>query len=163
MEILHSWPAYAFLGSLVGVVLGLTGSGGGIIAIPLLLFCLDLSLKEAIPISLMTVCLSAYVGSYLGLKNGLLRYRAALWMFILGCLTTPIGFYFSHHLPEQYLSILFLMLLSAGIYSMIKKIHLENFSETALTDKSYLCPINEAGRFIWNKATYFFLGFIGLI
>lgn len=152
---------YIVLGVVVGAVLGLTGSGGGIIAIPILVYGLGLTLKEATPISLMTVCLSAYVGSYIGLKNGLLRYRAALWMFIAGILTTPIGFYFSKHLPEQYLSLMFLVLLGADIYSMINKIRLEDFNQHI--EKPTFCSITDAGRFVWNKTTYFLLGIIGLI
>ena len=43
------------LGALVGCIMGLTGAGGGILAIPLLVFGLHLSVPQAGPIGLLAV------------------------------------------------------------------------------------------------------------
>jgi uncharacterized membrane protein YfcA len=43
------------LGLVVGVILALTGAGGGILAVPLLTFGVGLSVAEAGPIGLLAV------------------------------------------------------------------------------------------------------------
>jgi uncharacterized membrane protein YfcA len=43
------------LGALVGVVMGLAGAGGGILAVPLLVFGLQLTVVQAGPIGLLAV------------------------------------------------------------------------------------------------------------
>src|SRR6185312_8537785 len=67
----------ALFGALVGVILGLTGAGGAIIAVPLLVFSLQLRVTEAAPIALFAVSISAAIGALLALKHGRVRYRAA--------------------------------------------------------------------------------------
>jgi uncharacterized membrane protein YfcA len=59
----------AGLGAIIGAVLALTGAGGGILAVPLLVFGLGLSMVEAAPIGLLAVGLAAAVG-VLGLREG---------------------------------------------------------------------------------------------
>ena len=58
------------LGLIVGVILGLTGAGGGILAVPLLVFGVGLSVAEAGPIGLLAVGMAAALGAGLGLKAG---------------------------------------------------------------------------------------------
>jgi uncharacterized membrane protein YfcA len=60
----------ALFGALVGVILGLTGAGGAIIAVPLLVFGLQLPLTEAAPVALLAVSVSAALGTLLALKEG---------------------------------------------------------------------------------------------
>ncbi|MGK9867820.1 sulfite exporter TauE/SafE family protein, partial [Salmonella enterica subsp. enterica] len=60
----------AGLGAIIGAVLALTGAGGGILAVPLLVFGLGLSMVEAAPIGLLAVGLAAGVGAVLGLRKG---------------------------------------------------------------------------------------------
>ena len=43
------------LGLCIGVSLGLTGAGGGILAVPALMFGLNMSLAEAAPVALIAV------------------------------------------------------------------------------------------------------------
>ena len=47
------------LGLLVGVILALTGAGGGILAVPLLIFVLGLEVADAAPVGLLAVGLAA--------------------------------------------------------------------------------------------------------
>ena len=49
------WIISAGLGSVVGLILALTGAGGAIVAVPLLIFGLHLSVPEAAPIALLAV------------------------------------------------------------------------------------------------------------
>ncbi|NNG63019.1 TSUP family transporter, partial [Pseudomonas fragi] len=59
------------LGVLVGLLLGLTGAGGGILAIPALTLGLGWSLLEATPVALLAVGIAAAVGALDGLRKGL--------------------------------------------------------------------------------------------
>ena len=49
-------------GAIVGFSLGLTGGGGAIFAVPLLIYGLGLSPRDAVGISMMTVGVTAFAG-----------------------------------------------------------------------------------------------------
>jgi uncharacterized membrane protein YfcA len=51
------------LGACVGATLSLTGAGGAIIAVPLLMFGVQLSVLQAAPIGLLAVASSAALGT----------------------------------------------------------------------------------------------------
>jgi uncharacterized membrane protein YfcA len=63
------------LGLAVGFILALTGAGGSILAIPLLMFGLNMSLTQAAPIALLAVMCAASVGAAQGLHIGIVRYK----------------------------------------------------------------------------------------
>lgn len=69
-----------FLSILVGISLGLIGSGGSILMIPILVYVMNISASISTTYSLFIVGISALIGSYQGHKLGLLDYK--------------IGFYF---------------------------------------------------------------------
>lgn len=95
----------AGLGTIIGAVLGLTGAGGGILAVPLLVFGLGLSMVEAAPVGLLAVGLAAAVGALLGLRQGIVRYRAALFIAAIGIAFAPLGLWLAHQLPNGPLAI----------------------------------------------------------
>jgi uncharacterized protein len=99
------------LGILVGVLMGLTGAGGGILSVPLLVFFLGLPIAEAAPIALCAVALSSSIGAILGLKNKILRYKAAGLMAIFGLVLSPIGLWLAPKIPNAPLQILFSLIL----------------------------------------------------
>jgi uncharacterized membrane protein YfcA len=81
----------AVLGSIVGLILGLTGAGGSIFAVPLLVLGLGQSMTQATPIALLAVCGASTLGAASALRAGLARYRAALLIGIVGSLVSPLG------------------------------------------------------------------------
>ncbi len=89
----------ASLGALVGLVLALTGAGGGAIAVPLLMFGAGLSVQQAAPVSLAAVGLAAVLGALLGLREGVVRYRAALVIGAAGMAMAPLGVMLAQRLP----------------------------------------------------------------
>ncbi|MDO8712960.1 MAG: sulfite exporter TauE/SafE family protein [Polynucleobacter sp.] len=99
------------LGILVGVLMGLTGAGGGILSVPLLVFFLDLPITEAAPIALCAVALASSIGAILGLKNKILRYKAAGFMAIFGLALSPIGLWLAPKIPNAPLQVLFSLIL----------------------------------------------------
>jgi len=95
------------LGLFVGFVLAITGAGGAILSLPLLVFFLHLKMIDAAPISLMAIMLSAGLAAALGLRSGIVRYKAATLLATFGVLCAPLGVYVAHQLPEKVLAILF--------------------------------------------------------
>jgi uncharacterized membrane protein YfcA len=108
------------LGILVGVLMGLTGAGGGILSVPLLVFFLGLPIAEAAPIALCAVALASGIGAILGLKNKILRYKAAAFMAIFGLALSPIGLWLAPKIPNTPLQILFSLIL---LYVAIRLFH----------------------------------------
>lgn len=95
------------LGAAVGVILALTGAGGGILAVPLLVFGLGLTMAKAAPVGLLAVGLAAGVGAVLGLRQGIVRYRAAGLIAAVGIATAPAGQWLAHRVPNEPLAIVF--------------------------------------------------------
>jgi uncharacterized membrane protein YfcA len=83
--------ASLILGALVGVIMGLTGAGGGILAVPLLVFGLHLTVASAAPLGLLAVGIAAAMGAAVGLRAGVVRYRAALLIALTGIVFNPLG------------------------------------------------------------------------
>ena len=95
------------LGVVVGVVLGLTGAGGGILAVPALVNGMGWSVQEATPVALIAVASGAALGAFDGLRKGLVRYKAALVMVIGGIPFTKVGLAVAQRLPPNLLLLLF--------------------------------------------------------
>ncbi|RAU48516.1 MULTISPECIES: sulfite exporter TauE/SafE family protein [unclassified Pseudomonas] len=111
------------LGGGIGAILALTGAGGGILAVPVLVFGLGLSLPQAAPVGLLAVGLSAGVGAVLGLRQGIVRYRAAGLVSMIGIVVAPLGLYIAHRVPNLPLALMFSMVL---IYACLRMLHNAN-------------------------------------
>jgi uncharacterized membrane protein YfcA len=99
------------LGAVVGLVLALTGAGGGVLALPLLVLVLHWPLAQAAPTALLAVGLAAALGAAQGLRQGEVRWRAALLMGGLGMLGAPVGVAWGHALPATPLLLAFALLM----------------------------------------------------
>ena len=99
------------LGLFVGCVLAITGAGGAVLSLPLLVFFLHLKMIDAAPISLMAIMLSASIAAGLGLRSGIVRYKAAMLLAAFGVMFAPLGVFVAHQLPEKVLAILFSIIL----------------------------------------------------
>ena len=80
-------------GVFVGLALGLTGGGGSLFAVPLLVYALQQPAEKAIPISLAVVALTALVGAIDAIKQQLVLYRQTFIFALAGMLTAPLGLY----------------------------------------------------------------------
>ncbi len=109
------------LGALVGLLLALTGAGGGILAVPLLVFALHLGVAEAAPIGLLAVGLAAAMAASLGRRDGIVRYRAALLMGALAMLLAPFGVFAAQRLPNAPLTIAFAAVLALSAWRMWRR------------------------------------------
>jgi uncharacterized membrane protein YfcA len=109
------------LGILVGLLMGLTGAGGGILSVPLLVFFLGLPIAEAAPIALCAVALASSIGAILGLRNKILRYKAAGFMAIFGLALSPIGLWLAPQIPNAPLQVLFSLILLYVGFRLLKQ------------------------------------------
>ncbi len=147
---------YAFLtplalGIFVGILMGLTGAGGGILSVPLLVFFLHLRVAEAAPIALTAIAISAGVGAFLGFKSNLLRYKAAGFMAVIGLLLSPVGLWLAQRIPNHPLLILF----SCTLFFVSTRLYLEARREILgiepPTQKPPPCLVNPVhGKLTWN-------------
>lgn len=139
------------LGVLVGLVLGLTGAGGGILAIPALTLGLGWTLAQATPVALLAVGSAAALGALDGLRKGLVRYKAAALMAIVGSMTSPIGLYLAGLLSAKVLVLLFggvMLFVSVRMYLQARADSREGASEGMLEKNCMLNPAT--GRLYWN-------------
>jgi len=158
-----------FLGLAIGALLGLTGAGGGILAVPALMFGLHLGLAEAAPVALIAVGSAAALGAAQGLRRGLVRYKAATLMAIAGGLTAPIGLLLARQLPATLLSLGFaaVMLLVAARMARqtIKRpTPTPQFNDAHAETPDKPCRLSPTtGRFIWTRRSAVTLGSIGAV
>jgi uncharacterized membrane protein YfcA len=111
-----------FLGLFVGAMLAITGAGGAILSLPLLVFFLHMKMVDAAPVSLMAITFSAGLAAAIGLKHGIVRYKAATLLAVFGMLLAPLGVLAAHQLPEKVLGVLFSMVLFTVAWRSFQKI-----------------------------------------
>ncbi|WP_327082649.1 sulfite exporter TauE/SafE family protein [Polaromonas sp. CG_9.5] len=139
------------LGLLVGIILALTGAGGGILAVPLLIFGVGLSVAEAAPIGLLAVGMAAALGAGLGLKAGAVRYKAALLMAGSGILFSPLGTWLAHRMDNRWLGVLFAGVLLFVAYRTFQKAQAEAIESEPGNHQAPPCIRDaESGRFVWT-------------
>jgi len=90
-------------GLLVGFALGLTGGGGSIFALPLLVYGLGMAMRDAVALSLFAVTVAAAFGTLGALRARLVDYRVGLIFAAGGMLAAPLGLRLSRLLPETVL------------------------------------------------------------
>jgi len=145
----------ASLGAIVGLILALTGAGGAILAVPLLVFGLHLRMAEAAPIALLAVGVSAAVGALIGLRAGIVRYRAAAMMAATGVLASPAGLWLAHRVPNGPLTVLFAMVLAWVAVRMFKQSRASQPAAATATQQGPMAPCqldNDTGRFVWTAS-----------
>jgi uncharacterized protein len=99
------------LGVVIGLIMAITGAGGGIIGVPLLVLIAGLNVQQAAPIALMAVLCGAALGAGISWRKGLVRYRAAMLIAVSGALLSPLGLWLGHQTNAEWLSLGFSALL----------------------------------------------------
>lgn len=143
-------------GILIGCLLGLTGAGGGILAVPALMASQGWDVAQAAPVGLLAVTFAAFIGVIEGLVRKNIRYKAALWMALLSIPFAKYGVYFVCIVPAIWLTLAFSCIMLFVAY----RIYFNKLNE--LNDAP--CRVNqETGKFIWNIKTASILGCIGMV
>ena len=161
------------LGAIVGLVLGLTGAGGSIIAVPLLMAGLGWSTTTAAPVALLAVATSAAYGTYTAWKLSYVRYRAALLMAALGILTAPVGIAVTKYLRPDQMTTLFagvMIIVATRMFAQAiqspddTKILRATVHGDGSRSSGPLCRLNhETGRIIWTPVCIVLMSGIGAI
>lgn len=155
----------AALGSFIGLVLGLTGAGGGILAVPALTLILGWSMTQAAPIALLAVGSAAAVGAMSAHKKGLVRFRAAMLISICGMLVAPLGQHWAHLLPERWLTLIFASVMIVVAVRMWHSVSAHTLSDDGV-DTDLLRPRRikvKVGRIVWNRTSFITLSLIGVL
>jgi uncharacterized membrane protein YfcA len=96
-------PLTILYGCIVGLSLGLTGGGGSIFAIPLLIYGTGLGMTEAVPVSLIAVALTAAVGAWYSFRAGLLLWQPIVMFSMGGIVGAPLGIQLSRNFEQSIL------------------------------------------------------------
>lgn len=139
------------LGSLVGVILALTGAGGGIVAVPLLVFGLGIDVATAGPIGLAAVGIAAALGALLALREGRVRYKAAALMAGAGAIVSPFGLWLARRVPNEPLMLLFALVLLYVAARMLLQHHTQGQASRRERRTPAACRIDlERGKLTWT-------------
>lgn len=154
------------LGTSIGLVMGLTGAGGGILAVPALVVALSVDMVVAAPVALVAVGLSAMLGALDGLRRGWVRYKAAALMSVVGGCVSPLGSTIAHHAPVGWLLILFgFVMVYVAFLTYRKTLRVGRVGQMDLANKPLkACMLSpHTGRFIWNIRSALTLAAIGAL
>ncbi len=108
-------------GALVGFSLGLTGGGGAIFAVPLLVYGLGVPAREAVGVSLLTVGSTSFVGFIQRAWRGLVEFPTGLLFAVAGMVGAPVGSWLADRIPEAVLLGLFAVLMLVIAFRMWQK------------------------------------------
>lgn len=143
------------IGLLIGVVLGLTGAGGSIFAVPLLVIFLGVSVHDATGIALGAVAASAAFG-VMAQRRWVLWLPAVL-LAVGGAMTAPLGRWLASGVNETVLAIGFTGLACFIAIRMLRqaKVHPQqstqvragHFADETADDCSLACRLSQTGQF----------------
>ena len=123
------------LGAIIGVLLGLLGGGGSILAVPALVFGLGLDLEQAIPISLLVIGVASLVGAVPKIRQHQVNWRMAGVFAACGIPATFAGSAIGRLLPQSVVMIGFAaVMVVAGIRMLMDR-----------GDTGTACEVGDAG------------------
>ncbi|MEQ5112668.1 sulfite exporter TauE/SafE family protein [Providencia vermicola] len=145
-----------FEGLLIGCLLGLTGAGGGILAVPALMASQNWTVALAAPVGLLAITLAAFIGVIQGLINKTIRYKAAIWIAIVSIPFAKYGIFLAQIITPVWLTLIFSLVMLYVAYRTF-------FAQMAELNDAPCQISQETGKFIWNIKTASILGGIGII
>jgi len=160
-------PLSLIFGAVVGLSLGLTGGGGAIFAVPLLVYGLGADPREAIAISLAAVGATSFVGFLHRWKLGEVEFRTGLLFAVAGVLGAPVGTWIAAQIPEVVLLLLF-----AGLMGIVALRLWQQASQSVVDDQSCstanakegpACRRGARGVLILNSRRAVLLLFVGIL
>lgn len=108
-------------GAVTGIVLGLFGSGGSIIAMPALLYLLHVEPKSAIAMSLGIVAVTATISGWDNWRRGNVDVKVAAVFGFFGVIGTYAGARVGVHTPVTLQLVLFALVMYAAAWKMLQK------------------------------------------
>jgi uncharacterized protein len=154
----------AILGTVVGLSLGLTGGGGAIFAVPILVYLLGVPPRDAIGISFLTVGSTACVGFIQRARQGMVDFPTGLLFALAGMIGAPIGSWLADLIPEPILLTMFAGLMLLIAVRMLLKAQ-EKVAATvneAAENAGPTCRRDPEGRLRFTSQCAMLLGVVGL-
>jgi uncharacterized protein len=111
---------------MIGVVLGALGSGGAILALPVLVYAAGLPPKQAVGVSQLVVGFAAMVGSLLQMRRGTVAWPHALWFGLAGIPATKLGALLNARMDARVLMLLFAGVVAMAGVRMLRTAHEES-------------------------------------
>jgi uncharacterized protein len=108
-------------GAITGIVLGLFGSGGSIIAMPALLYLLDVEPKSAIAMSLGIVAVTATISGWDNWRRGNVDVQVAAMFGLFGVIGTYAGARLGVYTPVTLQLTIFALVMYAAAWKMLQK------------------------------------------
>lgn len=159
-------------GVVIGLALGLTGGGGSMFAVPLLIYGLHVEPKTAVAVSLAAVTITAAFGATEGCVRGVVELRAGLTFALAGMAAAPVGVFVGSLVSQSLVVIAFACLMVAVAINMAFRalsqpghagVVRARFAEQAQNDKSPFCRYSPDGRLRLNTRCSLSLLGVGLI
>jgi len=155
-------------GLIVGLALGLTGGGGAIFAMPLLIYGLGLSPTEAVPISLVAVASTALVGAFQSARSGLVLWQATVAFTVGGVVGAPLGITVAHFVPADWIVTGFglLALVIGGLMWLRARKHPDESDAIRAaaqgSDNGPICVLAPDGQLRFSAPCAFVLSVVGV-
>lgn len=147
----------------VGVIMGLTGAGGGMLAVPALVYSQAWSMQQAMPVALLAVSLGALIGAIDGLRRQQVRYKAATLMAIAGVPFTTFGIVVARHMSQAGLMLAFSAVLLIVVARLMFQVRAQWSGNAEASEKqdAIACVNRQTGKFTWNGKTASVISLIG--
>jgi len=116
-----SWFFALLSGLLSGGALGLTGGGGSILAVPLLVYLVGENIHLAIGTSLVAVGVTSLISSVSYMRQSLVKFKIALFMAAPGIVSTYFGALINKQIKGSVLLLTFALLMIYIGYLMTSK------------------------------------------
>lgn len=161
------FPLTLAFGGLIGFALGLTGGGGSLLAVPLLVYGLALDPRQAIVVSLAAVGAIALTGVISRLRTGEVEIGTGLMFAASGMLGAPAGVAAANAIPESFLLVLFSVLMLAVAMRMwlksrgIQKLSEPGGGESVKMDRA--CERSDSGKLKLTSRCAVLLLAVGLL
>lgn len=110
---------HVLIGVIVGIIMGLTGSGGALISIPLFLYLLQSSQKEATVLSLLAVIFSTSSNLLSLFKK--VNWTITLSFMLFGAISSYASLYLKAITPDWVVIILLTLIALFGLWSLWRK------------------------------------------
>jgi len=143
------------IGLIIGLVLGLTGAGGSVFAVPLLMLMGGLSMGDAVGISLGAVAASTLYGSIRNWRGKNILWVPGVILAVTGAFTAPLGKWLGMQIPELWLLVGFnalaiiialrMWLSATRTPERARVVRAGNFS--AEPSPGLLCNLSKTGQF----------------
>lgn len=147
-------------GSIVGLSLGLTGGGGAIFAVPLLVYGLTVAPQDAVGISLAAVGATALVGALQRLRAHEVDLGTGVLFALAGMVGAPLGAWLNARLPGSWLLVLFALLMLVVAVRMWRRTSRASGHTRPL---SSACARDEHGRLTLTSRCMLTLIAVGLL